>query len=146
MSYFDRIGGKFSPVPAAPNARNQQLHNQNSLTGVIKSAVWGQTQAAPGQVVPFTITLNRPAIAKNVVVEMLFNRPHLSPQVIGGPMILPSASVVIQSRWTCINKSGGYFTFRVRVDNQSMISNQLTLVDDPVSRVVRRNSSDGFDR
>ena len=77
MSYFDRIGSR---VPVAPNTRNQQQQNPNTLNGIIRSAVWGQSEAALGQAVPFTITLNRLPIAKNAVVEVLFNQPGFPPR------------------------------------------------------------------
>ena len=150
MSIFNKIGGGFPPnVPTAQNVRNQQQQNTDTMNGIIRSAVWPQ-RAGLGQRVPFSIKLNRLPIAKSAIVEILFNIPNFPPQVVGVPIILQATSQHLEGQWHATaprsgNISQGFFTFRVRVDNQSKTSNALTVSNQPVPQVMQKLNKDGWD-
>jgi len=150
MSIFNKIGGGFPPtVPTAQNVRNHQNQNTDTMNGIIRSAVWPQ-RAGLGQSVPFSIRLNRLPIAKSAIVEILFNIPNLPPQVVGVPIILQANRQHLEGQWHAAaprsgNITQGFFTFRVRVDNQSKTSNALTVSNQPVQQVVQKLHKDGWD-
>jgi len=150
MSIFNKIGGGFPPnVPTAQNVRNHQNQNTDTMNGIIRSAVWPQ-RAGLGQSVPFSIKLNRLPIAKSAIVEILFNIPNLPPQVVGVPIILQANRQHLEGQWHAAaprsgNTTQGFFTFRVRVDNQSKTSNGLTVSNQPVPQVVQKLHKDGWD-
>jgi len=151
MSFFNKIGGGGFPpnVPTAQNVRSQQQPNTDTMNGIIRSAVWPQ-RAGLGQQVPFSIKLNRLPIAKSAIVEILFNVQNLPPQVVGVPIILSANSLQLDGQWHAAaprsgNISQGFFTFRVRVDNQSKTSNALTVSNQHVPQVIQQLHQDGWD-
>ena len=150
ISIFHKIGGGFPPnVPTAQNVRNHQNQNTDTMNGIIRSAVWPQ-RAGLGQSVPFSIKLNRLPIAKSAIVEILFNIPNFPPQVVGVPIILQANRQHLEGQWHAVaprsgNIAQGFFTFRVRVDNQSKTSNALALSKQHVPNVIQQLHKDGWD-
>lgn len=151
MSYLGGIGGGRGPVPPAPNAQNRDLQNLPSTSSTIKSARWGRNQAMVNESVPLHILLNKPAFKPIAEVEIYFISQGAQPQRIGAPMTVRITGLTAIGHWHIKSPSvkdpfSGYFTFRVKIDNQIVTSDSLTLTNDPVARIVRRNNTDGFDR
>ena len=151
MSYLGGIGGRRGPVPPAPNTQNRDLQNLPTSSTTIKSAKWGRSQALLNDPVPLHILLNKPAFRPIATVEIYFNPHGAQPLRVDVPITVPITGLTAIGHWRIKAPNGrgpytGYFTFRVKIDNQIVTSDALTLTNDPVARVVRRNNTDGFDR
>ncbi len=149
MSYLGGIGRGRGPVPKSPTAENRELKDAKTISSVIRSANWGRNQAGIGDSVSIIITLNKQAINANASVEILFNSGSAQ-HPFDNPISVPIKGLTAVGQWqTKAPKmkdwAKGYFTFRVKLDGQMMVSDALRLTDDPIARVVRRNNTDGFD-
>ena len=150
MSFSGGIGRGSSPVPKSPTADNRQLQNGKAVNSIIKSAKWGQNRAGLGDPVSIKVELAKPPGEANAAVEVFFNASPSQAHPFDQPIMIPvkgmSANGTWQTKAPKIKEwTKGYFTFRVRIDNQTMVSDALKLTEDPVARAVRRISTDGFD-
>ena len=151
MSYLGGIGGGRGPVPPAPNAQNRDLQDLPTSSSTIRSAKWGRNQALQNDSVPLHIHLNKPAFKPIATVEIYFNSRGVQPLKVDGPITIPITGMIAIGHWRIKSPHGkdpfaGHYSFRVKIDNQIVTSDALTLTNDPVARVMRRNSTDGFDR
>lgn len=151
MSFLGGIGGGGNRIPKAPTADNRPLQNGKVPGSLIRSATWGRTEARIGDTMTLTVVLNKLPLSRTAIIEILYNSQTAHPRAIGKPLILPSTSAQINGHWQVkaepeVDLGTGYLTFRVTLDNQVQTSNKLTITDDRVSRLVRRISTDGFDR
>jgi hypothetical protein len=150
MSYLGGVGGG-GRVPKAPNANNSQLQNGKSQNSIIKAATWGRKAAGPRGTVAMHVTFNRLPAHRMIKIEVVFNPSRGVPRTIGIPLAIDVVSLQLNHIWRVDvtrvpDYSNGYFTFRVQVQNESVTSDKLEIVDDNVAKYVKRISGDGFDR
>ena len=150
MSYLGGIGGGRGPVPPAPNTQNRDLQEPPTSSVTIKSAKWGRPQALLNDPVPMQVLLSRPAINPTATIEIYFHPQGAMPIKVGNPVSIRIVSLTLIAQWNVKTPIGkdpyrGHYTFRVKIDNQIVRSNELRLTSDPISRVVQRNNTDGWD-
>lgn len=151
MSYLGGIGGGRGPVPPAPNAQNRDLQEPPTSSSIIKSAKWGRNQTLPKSgPVPMQVLLNRSPINPTAVIEVYFHQQGTQPVKVGNPISTRVMGLTLISQWGVTLPTGrdpfsGYFTFRVKIDNQTVRSDELRVTNDPVVRAVHRNNTDGWD-
>ncbi len=150
MPIIGRSGGNRFPVPTAPNANNSKIQKVPTQSSIIRSVSWGRDQAGINDDVSIHISLNRPALKAIATVEIFFNGSGGKPHPFDNPITFQIAGTEATGHWRTKaprmnNWTAGYFTFRVWVDGQMMMSGPLRLTDNPVARAVQRINTDGFD-
>lgn len=145
------IGGGRRPVPKSPTADNRKVEKSQGVSSVIKSAKWGRNRAGINDTVSINVALNKLAMNANAKIEIFFHSAGAKPHPFDTPISIKVSGLNATGNWQTKapkmqNWTNGHFTFRVWVDGETMTSDELRLTNDPVARVVRRISTDGFDR
>jgi hypothetical protein len=150
MSFLGGIGRGRGPVPSAQKPDNSKQEKTTTVSSVIKSARWGRSQAGLNDSVAINVVLNKPAMNPKATVEFFFNAPGAQPHPFDNPITIAVTGLSANGHWQAKAPkvrewTKGHFTFRVKIDGQTVMSDALKLTDDPVAKVMRRISTDGFD-
>lgn len=146
MSDF-RIKNGRGPVPAAPATTNQQQIKITNPNSTIRSATWGSKYAGPGERVTLNIKLGKPPVRSTAKAEIFINVPGSLPRHIESPVTFPINGFTGTGSWIAKVPPvpTAYYTFRVWVDGQSQMSDELRVANDPVAVKMRKLNSDGWD-
>ena len=150
MSSYNVRGGGFNRVPQAPNTQNHELQNRNPFTAIIKSVSWETSEAFAGTPVPFKIVLSKTPVIKVANIEVVFES-DFGQMAFDRPPAVSLTAMTVKGIWQSrspanFDPAHGVFKLRVRVDNDTILSNALKLKEHAAAKAARINRTDGFDR
>lgn len=150
MSSFNVGGGGSTRVPQVPNTQNHELQNRNPFTAIIRSVTWDASEAFAGAPVTFKIVLSKAPLVRMANIEVVFES-DFGQIAFDRPPSISLTAMTVKGIWQSktpanFDPAHGAFKLRVRVDNDTILSNALRLKEHAAAKAARINRTDGFDR